>query len=140
MQLTVYHVGMSLAERLTGFRKLAGLNQKELAKRASVSEATVSRIEAGIITDPRHDMLVALSTALGVTVSDLVGDSEAGKEEADPDFSELQLNALAIKKMDPEVFADVLRQLAERREYLELKEAERRRAERNRPPKAPKPE
>ena len=56
---------------LTAWRKAAGLTQGELADRAGVRVATVSDIESSKI-DPRLSTMVALATALGVGVGDLV--------------------------------------------------------------------
>ena len=56
---------------LTAWRKAAGLTQADLADRAGVRVATVSDIESGKI-DPRMSTVVALATALGVGVGDLV--------------------------------------------------------------------
>lgn len=56
---------------LTAWRKAAGLTQGDLAERAGVRVATISDIESGKI-DPRLSTMVALATALGMGVGDLV--------------------------------------------------------------------
>ena len=40
-----------IAQRLLAFRKLKGLSQRELAKRAGVSVTTINHIEQGMNTD-----------------------------------------------------------------------------------------
>jgi transcriptional regulator with XRE-family HTH domain len=57
--------------RLKGLRERNGLTQEELAKRAGVSRAYLSRLEMGL-HDPPLSRLQALAKALGVPVSKLV--------------------------------------------------------------------
>jgi transcriptional regulator with XRE-family HTH domain len=55
---------MKAAHLLRDSRRLAGLTQRQLADRAGVAQATVGRIEAGLIT-PRVDTLENLLRAVG---------------------------------------------------------------------------
>ena len=61
---------MRAATALRDARRIANLTQRELAQRAGVPQATVGRIEAGLIT-PRVDTLENLMKAAGkeLTVS-----------------------------------------------------------------------
>lgn len=61
-----------IGERIAKFRKLTGMNQKELAKMIGVSNSRVSNWEQGI-NRPDADMLAKLCTALQVTPSLLLG-------------------------------------------------------------------
>lgn len=62
-----------IAQNVRERRLAAGLSQEGLARLASVSAATVSRIERGHTTRPRQDEFERIATALGVTSDDLMG-------------------------------------------------------------------
>lgn len=47
-------------------------DQKTLARRSGVSQATISRIEAGEITNPSHDTVTKLEAALRLKRGTLV--------------------------------------------------------------------
>jgi transcriptional regulator with XRE-family HTH domain len=66
----------SLAERVKVKRLEKRLNQAELAKRAGLTQATISRLESGEITQLKSDKLMKLAKALDVTVDFLVGRKE----------------------------------------------------------------
>ena len=53
-----------LAEHLRSMRSQAGLSQEQLAARAEVSVATVSKIETGIVQEPGYFTVVAMLDAL----------------------------------------------------------------------------
>jgi transcriptional regulator with XRE-family HTH domain len=55
---------LSEARQRGGVDVPAGLSIRELARRAGVSAAQVSRIESGQVAKPSHDILVALARAL----------------------------------------------------------------------------
>ena len=55
---------MKAAQTLREARRLAHLTQRELAQRAGVPQATVGRIEAGLLT-PRVDTLEKLLRVMG---------------------------------------------------------------------------
>ncbi|MEX1073336.1 MAG: helix-turn-helix transcriptional regulator [Chloroflexota bacterium] len=59
---------MTAASLLQSARRTAHLTQRELAQRAGVPQATVGRIEAGLIT-PRVDTLEHLLRATGQELS-----------------------------------------------------------------------
>ena len=61
-----------IADRITKARKELGLNQKELAKKASLTEANLSRYENGI-REPKSAVLARLADALEVSTDYLVG-------------------------------------------------------------------
>ena len=65
-----------IGERLAFYLEREGMSQRELAKRAGVTEAAVSRYVKGT-REPRAITVAALAKGLGVTVNDLVG-AEAG--------------------------------------------------------------
>lgn len=71
-----------LNENIKAIRKSKGLSQQELAVKLNVVRQTVSKWEQGLSV-PDSDMLIALSQALQVPVSTLLGESVA-EAEAEP--------------------------------------------------------
>lgn len=65
---------MSFAEKVRVKREEKRLTQGELAKKAKLTQATISRIEHGEVKQLKSDALKNLARALGVTVDFLVGD------------------------------------------------------------------
>jgi transcriptional regulator with XRE-family HTH domain len=59
-------------------REQKRLTVVDLADRCGISPTRVAKLEAGL-TDPRFDVLVALSDGLGVGLSALIHDDEAGQ-------------------------------------------------------------
>jgi transcriptional regulator with XRE-family HTH domain len=51
-----------------------GLSQNQLAKLAGVPQSVLCDIESGKTKSPRVDTLRAIASALGMTVSELIGD------------------------------------------------------------------
>jgi len=72
---------MSAARRLQEHRHHAGLTQAELARRAGVSRALVSAVEAGRHL-PRVDAAIALAEALGTSAERLFADAEPDPVDA----------------------------------------------------------
>lgn len=66
----------TLADRVRVKREERGLNQADLAKKSGITQATISRIESGEVTQPKSENLLKLAQALGVTVDFLVGKSD----------------------------------------------------------------
>lgn len=62
----------SIAKRITQARNDLNINQKELAQRANITEANLSRYENGV-REPKSAVLIRLADALGVTTDYLVG-------------------------------------------------------------------
>src|SRR5277367_1454749 len=67
----------SLAEGLREERTRAGLTLEQLAERADLSTAHLSRLESGA-RQPSVAALIALARALGVSVSMLLGEVRGG--------------------------------------------------------------
>lgn len=88
---------LAIGQRIKEKRKEAGLNQKELAAKVGLSEASVSKYENGKVEDATHVMLAKFADVLGVPVSWLLG-IEAEPEEApatDPCLSPEELRLLS---------------------------------------------
>lgn len=62
-------------QRIVEARKAKGWSQQDLANELGTSQATIQRYESGN-RDPKSGVVVALSAALGVTVSYLLGVSD----------------------------------------------------------------
>ncbi len=63
---------MEIYERIKMLMNEQKLTQKELAKRAGITEASMSKYLSGERT-PRIDVIVNLANALGVTTDELIG-------------------------------------------------------------------
>ena len=59
---------MVLADRVKELRQKLGWNQATLAKEAKITQATISRIESGKVTQPKMGQLQKLADALGTTI------------------------------------------------------------------------
>jgi transcriptional regulator with XRE-family HTH domain len=68
-------------EQLRLVREQQQLTVAELAERSSISPTRVAKLEAGL-TDPRFDVLVALSRGLGVRLSVLIPEDDEDREGA----------------------------------------------------------
>lgn len=69
---------MGIGDRITEARKHKGLSQAELAKRSGLSQAGISYIEKGL-RSPSTDTLELLASALGCSVSYLIGETNDPK-------------------------------------------------------------
>jgi transcriptional regulator with XRE-family HTH domain len=72
---------MRLGERVKRLRTERRLTQTELADRAHVSQAIISRLEGKVRHNVNADVLKALAKALGCTTDYLVGMHEVDEEE-----------------------------------------------------------
>ena len=67
---------MFLGRRVKRLREQLGMNQKQLAERSGIAQATISRIEAGQVKELKSEALKRLAKALDVTVDFLVGKTD----------------------------------------------------------------
>lgn len=58
---------VNFGQRVRDLRKTRGLTQRELAARAGVSCAYISKLETGSLTPPRHKVIHSLARTLGAT-------------------------------------------------------------------------
>lgn len=72
-----------LAEKVRSLRKAAEMTQSELAERAGLSFAVIQTLERGA-ADPRRKTLVAVANALGVAVSELLGEAASLQDSTPP--------------------------------------------------------
>lgn len=73
-------MNIEIANRLTEYRKKAGLSQEELADKLGISRQAVSKWERGEAS-PDTDNLIALSKIYGVSLDDLLFADPKEKEE-----------------------------------------------------------
>jgi transcriptional regulator with XRE-family HTH domain len=69
--MSLYDVHMVKLSRLRAVRERRALNQRELAREAGLTPATLSRIEAGL-QEPYMSTVRKLAAALGVEPADLM--------------------------------------------------------------------
>jgi transcriptional regulator with XRE-family HTH domain len=77
-------MGMRLGEKIQRLRAERGLTQQELADRAGVSQAIISRLESKARHNVNADVLKGLAKALGCTTDYLVGMHEDDESELEP--------------------------------------------------------
>lgn len=64
-------ISQTLARNLIRVRTAAGWSQVDLAKRSGVSNAAISRVEAGL-SDPTLSTVRSLTLALGVSIDEML--------------------------------------------------------------------
>jgi transcriptional regulator with XRE-family HTH domain len=71
---------MDLGDRIKRQREKRRLTQTELAERARVNQALISRLESKVSASTNTEVLKGLATALGCTTDYLVGMYEEDKD------------------------------------------------------------
>lgn len=61
-----------LGRKVQEFRKLSGLTQEELAKKANISHATLIKIEQGQVKNPTVKSLIKIAEALEISIDNLL--------------------------------------------------------------------
>jgi transcriptional regulator with XRE-family HTH domain len=69
-----------LKENITRLREELGISQRELGRRAKVTNVTISDIERGEVGDPKISTLVAIADGLETDVAGLLA-ARAGRQE-----------------------------------------------------------
>jgi transcriptional regulator with XRE-family HTH domain len=77
MKLDLYRLG----RRIAGRRTEHGWTQNDLAERASVTQATIARLEVGQTPGVSLKTIVAIAEALGVGVDYLIGRAKVKDED-----------------------------------------------------------
>ena len=62
---------MTFGQRLRELRIARGITQRELAAKTGISFAYVSKLEKGAMPPPRENIILALSSVLGVNHADM---------------------------------------------------------------------
>ena len=63
----------TLGTRIAARRRALKLTQRELAKRVDCEQATIARIERGVVKSPRAQLLYAISKHLKMSAQTLLG-------------------------------------------------------------------
>lgn len=93
----------TLAERYKEARIVAGLSQADLARLACTTPTTISKIEKGIIKNPRH--LKLHSDALGVSEIYLsFGDGDLPKPSENSSSKQYQALSKSLRQLDKDGF------------------------------------
>ena len=86
----------NIGQNLRRLRETAGLTQGQLAERADMADATISRVERGRL-EPSSTLISKLAAALKVKVDDLLGPvREAGKQKHRPAIAKLVATVEAL--------------------------------------------
>jgi transcriptional regulator with XRE-family HTH domain len=80
---------MAIGKKVHRLRTARKLTQQELAERAGVSQAIISRLETDDRDNITSDVLKGLAKALGCTTDYLVGMHEDEESEREPTMPEL---------------------------------------------------
>jgi len=62
----------TIGDNVKKYRKLAGISQDVLSKKANLAFHTIAKIEAGSTPDPRIETVKKIADALGVSLDDLM--------------------------------------------------------------------
>ena len=101
-RLDAVEVGRRIAER----RVALGLDQEQLAERAQVSRPYISRLERGIVPNPKLFDIEGVAAALDLALPRLV--SPPGPADSDVHVSECATMLAELQGEPPEVVEDVL--------------------------------
>jgi transcriptional regulator with XRE-family HTH domain len=107
---------LDLGQRLRALRMRSGLSQRELARRASVSNATVSMIEADRVS-PSVSALRQILGALGVGIADFFAAPEPPGEQIvfrAPELTEIAGGALSYRQVGANLEGRALQMIHER--------------------------
>ncbi|GHS90467.1 hypothetical protein AGMMS49957_16540 [Synergistales bacterium] len=87
-------MAQSIGANIRAKRRSLGLNQIDLAERLGLTQANVSRIEAGA-KGPSGEMLINIARELGCDVRELLGvEQDAKTADLDDDAKSFVLNAI----------------------------------------------
>lgn len=76
---------MTIGHNVKKRREAKRWNQQELAAKSTVTQATISRLEAGVF-DPKYSTLRSLAAAFGCSVVDLLPEEDRKKLRANSTF------------------------------------------------------
>ncbi len=105
-----------LGERLRALRQRAGLSQRELARRARVSNGAISTIEADKVS-PSVSALRQILSALGLSMGEFFAESEAGGEQVAfraRELTEIAGGAVSYRQVGADLRGRALQMLHER--------------------------
>lgn len=86
----------SLGERITHYRKKAGLTQEQLAEKCSVTAQAVSKWENDL-TSPDISLIAPLAELFGISCDELLGKNKAEMVRVDPELIDISKMLLKVK-------------------------------------------
>ncbi|WP_334472139.1 helix-turn-helix domain-containing protein [Arsenophonus sp. PmNCSU2021_1] len=66
-----------LGERIKNIRGMLNLSQQDLAEKSGISKTQISRIESGEQNNPQIRTVISISTALNLTIEELIFGDES---------------------------------------------------------------
>jgi transcriptional regulator with XRE-family HTH domain len=88
---------VEVGERIRELRKVEGISQERLARRADISLNVLNRIETGAVTNPHWTTILSVADALGISVADLVeGDRPKDQAPSPSEISEGERRSLQL--------------------------------------------
>lgn len=66
---------MELGKKVQKLRELHGYTQEEIAKLTGVTQASIARIESGVVADPKAKGVLKLAVVLGVPIEVLLDET-----------------------------------------------------------------
>ena len=99
-----------IGERIRSLMEYRGMSQKELADKAQITEAAVSRYVNGTRM-PRAITIASIARALDVSVSEIVGEDPCASGELDNAVRLIARNARSMSEAQRE---EIIRALAQR--------------------------
>lgn len=83
--ITFDRVILNFASAVKKLRAKSGMSQGDIFRKSGLDRTYISRLENGLIDDPRLTTVVILARALGVSVDDLVREAmSAAADDAKP--------------------------------------------------------
>ena len=117
---------MSLGQKVKALREQRDVSQQALAQAAHLTQPAISRIEQGVVQQPRLAVLKRLSEALGVSLDYLVGTAEESVGTVPP-------SNLAIRELLEtygRLSASQQQQVVEYARFIQAQEGKKRRTRR----------
>lgn len=93
----------NLGDNVKRLREHSKMTMKELSLKSGVGKSTISEIETGKATNPKSDTLAKISSALGVTINDLLSTEEKLGMAVDSIY---KISEMAFKGLDFSVNED----------------------------------
>jgi transcriptional regulator with XRE-family HTH domain len=62
----------TIADNIKKYRKLAGISQDQLSKKADLAFHTIAKIEGDFVKKPGVQMIVKIAKALGVSIEEVI--------------------------------------------------------------------
>ena len=74
---------MKIGEKIKKFREEKKMSKSELARKINVSPSYITMLENGNKTNPSSDVIFKIAIALGITIGDLLDDTEDNSNTSD---------------------------------------------------------